>query len=163
MTLVEAEILGKLQSGIGSAIKTYYQGEVVVPPQSYLPCLMVFGTGSDLKARDTLKDIITYRITVRIVIDLNAYVTDAGMPSNVVQSQKQLRQLVEGRDPTTGNYLPASVAGVMRNKAQLRGTYYYYDGNLKTTYKTIQSGKFFYVAADLTLDAVSYLIPRPGY
>lgn len=162
MDLIEAEILGKLQTAMGAAITTYYQGEVKVPPQSYLPALMVFGTDTLIEARDTLKDVQTRKITVRIVMNVMAFVDQAGT-GTVIKAAKQLRVLMEGRNATTGLYLPATVAGVMRNKAQLHGQYYYYDGDLRVRYHTIVAGEFFYAAADCTFDTFTDLIARPGY
>ena len=81
----------------------------------------------------------------------------------MLQAPLNLRQLVEGRDPVTKLLLPNSVLGVLRNKVNLRGVYYYFSNDIKIQYKTITHGQFFYVAADIILSATTDLIQRPGY
>lgn len=83
--------------------------------------------------------------------------------NSIIRSQYQLRELIEGRNSTTGMLLPNSVLGVLRNKANLRGTYYYFDTNLRVQYKALQVGEFFYVGAEVRLEAMTDLIQRPGY
>lgn len=80
MKLIEQEILQKIQTALGSNILTYYQGEVLMVPQNYLPAVMVFGTTTKISARDTLKDQIESSITVRIVANIMASVKQTGIP-----------------------------------------------------------------------------------
>ena len=230
MKLVEQEILQKVQAALGDDILTYYMGEVLVPPQNYLPALMVFGTGSKISARDTLKDQIESSVTIRVVFNVMANVREKGSPratyipvsggggtfqvgetvtgitssatatlatksstnlqleyvtgsftnevvlgstsgattvavvgqeSMFIETQYKLRQAVEGRDPDTGLFKANSIMGAIRSRTALRGNYYYYTGNVNVTYKTLASGDFFYVTADITLSTVSDLVARP--
>lgn len=84
-------------------------------------------------------------------------------PVSRIQAQYQLRQLMAGRDSSTGEFLPNTVVGVLRNKAQLMGTFYKYNDNLKIEYRTIKQGDFFYVVAECNVTVVSELIRRPGF
>lgn len=164
MNLVEREILTALSTAIGSNADTgflsYYQGEVKVVPQSYLPALMVFGTESVTTPKDTLNDIQQFTLTIRAVINLMAFVDEAGT-GDTIKSQYHLRELMEGTDPATGLYKSNSVLGVLRAKSgSLLGTYYKFIGNIRISYRTITAGQFFYVAADATVTAQSELRPR---
>ena len=161
MDLAEREILGYLSTGLGAAITTYYQGEVILPPKLNLPCLMVFGSNAEISARDTKNDQIVYRMNVRIIVNLENYISTSAPTGNVIQAQKALRDLMEGRN-ADGTYMSASVLGVLRSNAKLHGTYYYYSGNVRTTYKTVQGKQFPYVVADMVFDATSELIARPA-
>lgn len=82
---------------------------------------------------------------------------------SMVDAQYQLRELMEGRDPNTNMLLPNSVLGVLRHKDNLRGQYYYFSDNTKISYHVIQNAEFFYVAAEMHIEAETDLIQRPGY
>lgn len=81
----------------------------------------------------------------------------------VLQAHKQLVNIMQGRDPITGLLLPNTVLSVIRSKSQLHSQYYYFSQGIKISYKTISSGEYFYVAADMNLTAITDLIARPGY
>jgi len=83
--------------------------------------------------------------------------------NGIIRAQYQLRELMEGRNSTTGLLNSNSVLGVLRNRANLRGTYYYFSENITIVYKTIQTGEVFYVAAEARIEAETDLITRPGY
>lgn len=157
MNLVEREILTKLQVALTTQIKSYYQGEIKVVPQSYLPALMVFGNNSSVDWRDTAYDLEEFTITVRVVMNLMTFVDEAGT-GDTIKSQYALRQIMEGSDPTTYQYLPNTVLGTLRAKSGgLVGLSYKFGKVVNFTYKPIQSGQFFYVGAEAQVKVQSEL------
>lgn len=157
MNLVEREILTKLQTALTTQIKSYYQGEVKVVPLSYCPALMVFGTNSTIDWRDTAYDLENFTLTIRVVMNLMAFVDEAGT-GDTIKSQYALRQIMEGTDPTTFQYLPNTVLGVLRAKSgALVGASYKFGQMVNLTYKPIVAGQFFYVGAEATVKVQSEL------
>ena len=162
---VENEIkeLLKATSGLGAGasprITSFYQGNVVLPPQSYLPALMVFGTNETVIAKSTAKDQYQYEITVRVVVDLKAFFDEAGTGEKI-DSQEAIRKIMGERDSSTGAPKSDTVLGVLRAPANIRGVGYLFNNNISVTYTNEVNGKFFYVQADAVFTLITDLILR---
>ncbi len=162
---VENEIkeLLKNTAGLGTGgsprITSFYQGIVTVPAQSYLPALMVFGTGERIIAKSTAKDQYEYDITVRVVIDLKTFFDESGT-GELIDSQEAIRKIMGERDSSTGAPKSDTVLGVLRAPANIRGNGYLSLNNIDITYKNEVSGQFPYVQADASFTLVTDLILR---
>jgi len=165
MNRVEAEILALLNdstaNGInqgtdGAVINTFYQGEVKLVPKSYLPALMVWGTRTEQNAHGSAKDQARYFISIRVVIDVVSEFTEANS-SAIIEAQYTLRDIMEKRN-AAGLAGADSVVGILRRN--IRGTSFLFTDNYVIDYAMIPSGGFFYVAADMTIEATSDLILR---
>ena len=157
MNRILSELKTKLSTAIGSnLIKSYYQGEVVVVPQSYLPALMIFGNSTEVVAKSTAKDQYKYDITIRVVIDLKAYLSEAGT-GDTIKAQQAIINLMEERN-TNGTLKTTTVLGTLR--ANIRGTDWLFNNDITIQYKTIQRGEFFYYQADCNLTATTDLLTR---
>lgn len=157
MNRVLSEFKTKLSTAIGSTlIKSYYQGEVVVVPQSYLPALMIFGNSTEVVAKSTAKDQYKYDITVRVVIDLKLYLKESGT-GETLAAQQAIINLMEERN-TDGTLKAATVLGCLRDN--VRGTDYLFNNDINIEYKTIQRGEFWYYQADCNLTATTDLLTR---
>src|SRR3989344_3978454 len=147
MNRVLSEIKTLLSTAMTTSIKQYYQGEVAVVPQSYLPALMIFGNGTEVVAKSTAKDQYRYNITIRVVIDLKLYLKESGT-SDTIKAQQAIINLMEERN-TDGTLKDATVLGTLRNN--VRGTDYLFNNDITIEYQTIQRGEFFYYQADCNL------------
>lgn len=162
---VENEIkeLLKAASGLGSGgsprIKSFYQGDVALPPQSYLPALMVFGTSEQVIAKSTSSDQYQYELTVRVVIDLKKYFDQAGTGEKI-DAQEAIRKIMGERDTTTGAPKSDTVLGVLRKPENIRGLGYLFNNNVTISYSNEVSGQFPYVRADATFTLLTDLILR---
>lgn len=157
MNRVLSELKTLLSNAIGTTlIKSYYQGEVVVVPQSYLPALMVFGNSTEVVAKSTAKDQYRYNITIRVVIDLKLYLKESGTGATVA-AQQAIVNLMEERN-TDGTLKATTVLGTLRDN--VRGVDYLFNNDITIEYKTIQRGEFFYYQADCNLTATTDLLNR---
>lgn len=157
MNRILSELKTKLSTAMGSTlIKSYYQGEVVVVPQSYLPALMVFGNSTEVVAKSTAKDQYRYDITIRVVIDLKLYLSEVGT-GDTIKAQQAIINLMEERN-TDGTLKSTTVLGTLR--ANIRGTDWLFNNDINIAYKTIQRGEFFYYQADCNLTATTDLLTR---
>jgi hypothetical protein len=157
MNEVLDKIKSLLQDSLCQKITSYYKGEVIVPPKSYLPALMVIGNSTNVVAKDTCNDQFEYDITIRVVVNVMEYVSDRGT-GEVMKAQEDLINIMEARNED-GSLASDSVIGVLR--ANVRTNKFLYNNDITAEYRAIQTGEFFYVQAEVSLSAVTDLIPRP--
>lgn len=104
-------ILRLMKDTFGPQFKQYYNGEIINPPASLLPCIMVTETKSDINTDATGFDVIQEEIIIIVVLNLNDY---TGGSSETVLADYALRKLVQAQDPTTKQYIAESVLGAIR-------------------------------------------------
>lgn len=151
------EIKTDLSTAIGSTtIKTYYTGEILLIPQSYLPALMVFGTETNIIPKSTAKDQTTHRITIRVVHSLVTKLDEAGT-GTTLQAHEDLVKIMEERNSSMVP-LSTTVLGTLRRN--ISGTDYLFNNEIQIVYKTLQAGEFWYVSADCNLTATTNLVLR---
>lgn len=158
MNDVLAELLDLLQAGVGANITSYYQGEVLLVPQSYLPALMIWGKSTEVIAKSTACDQSKYTIGIRVVVDLKKYVDVAGV-TEIIKAQEALINIMEER--TDGVPDADTVLGVLRDVDNIRGIDYLFNNEITINYSTVQRGEFFYAQAEMELNATTDLRPRP--
>lgn len=174
MVEVETELLQKLIAGLNSPtvqIKTFYQGKVETPPRDLLPCLMLFGSGTSASTAvtkgDTGNDWVEYTMNIRVVSNLRDYQKDIGTPTTsgvrVLSAPVVLKQLIEGRDLTTGNYLANSILGTLRSRTNMRGIYYTYNNTFLINYQQLSKPDMPLIWVDITFKVQVALVQRPGY
>jgi len=157
MNLVTTEILEFLKTELtGSDIKTFYNGEVILVPRSYCPAIMVFGTEQNISAYGTAKDEHVYSITIRVVYDVTPFFNETGV-DEVIKAQEALMNIMGERATSTTLEDGTIIAAIRKNT---RGDSYLFNDNLKISYKMLESNKYFYVSADVIVEAKSYVL-RP--
>jgi len=159
MNNVLAELKEKLEDALkADVIRKFYQGEVLLVPQSYLPALMVFGNSTTVVAKSTACDQFVYDITIRIIFDIKKVFSENGT-KETLQAPELMAEIMEGKQ-NDGTLRADSVLGVLRKVSNVRGTNFLFNNDIKIDYKTIQKGEFFYFQADCNLTATSDLIKR---
>lgn len=155
---VEAELLSLFKANMSSRIAYFYQGEVIVPNKSNLPCLMVWGKQTQITAKDTCNDQFIFTLGIRVVNHLMKYVADAGT-GEVVKAQLDIKKIFEEMDSVTNILKEDTVLGSLRSN--IKGVKYLYNTNISASYEAIQTGEFFYVQGECELEAYTDLIKRP--
>jgi len=155
---VEAELLALFTTNMSSRINQFYQGEVIVPNKSTLPCLMIYGKKTQVTAKDTCNDQLTFTLGIRVVNHLMKYVADAGT-GNIVKAQLDIKKIFEEINPATGLLNINTVLGSLRSN--VKGVKYLYNTNISVDYSAIQTGEFFYVQGECELEAYTDLLKRP--
>ena len=109
------KIIQLLKDGIGQpyGIVQYFDGDPLEIPLHYLPCIVVEKQDGDLTQTSTQRDDLTSTIIVKVVLNKE---DDFGVSDDVDQTQKKLERIIEARDDVTGQYLPNSISGVLRQK-----------------------------------------------
>lgn len=90
-----------------------YDGDPDLIPVSSLPAICVVKNMDTTSVGPTGMDKITEVIVIKVVLNKR---DDWGGDSNVQLTEKRIRDLVEARDLTTGQYLPQSIKGAFRTK-----------------------------------------------
>lgn len=158
MNLVLQEICDMIETELtGSAIKKYYIGEAILVPRSYCPAVMVFGTNTGIAAKGTAKDQYTHNIVVRVVYDVTQFYTEEGV-DKVIKAQQELMNIIAEQE-TDGTLKDGTIIAALRKN--IRGQYYLFNDQIEIEYKTLESQKYFYVSADISLIATTDLILRP--
>ncbi len=176
MVEVEAAILQQLITGLNSPtqqVKTFYQGKVATPPRDLLPCLMLWGSnttaGTAAAPRgDTRNDWAKFNMNIRVMYSLRDIQLDTGTPTEsgvrVLQGPLLFKNLIEGRDPTTGGWLPHTVIGTLRNKQNIiGGVTYSFNNTFLINYQQLDKPDMPLIWADISFSVEVYGIKRPGF
>ena len=109
-------IMDLMRASFGGTFKAYYEGDPIDIPKANFPCLIVEVQDGLTQLGATSTDIFQTRINIRPVFNKE---DDYGAEENQDLTERKLRILVEGRDPSTGQYLPNSILGVLRSNFTL--------------------------------------------
>lgn len=103
-----------------SFAKKFYYGDPVYINLSLLPCIIVERNSTRvLNTGPTGLDELEHELTVKLVTNK---LDEIGKQSDEIIMQRQVEAIVEGRDKTTGQYLPQSICGILRTNFTLGNT-----------------------------------------
>lgn len=94
--------------------KAFFDGDPLDIPTSKLPAICVVKAQDTTGVGPTGRDRIIEEITIKVV--LNKRDDFKTNPVDIDLTEKRIRDLVEARDKTTGQYLPQSIKGALRTK-----------------------------------------------
>ena len=114
-----AHILEILKLNFGTDIKSYYEGDPLIIGESNLPAITVTKATGSVGLGPTQYDEMTENIVVTIIMNKR---DDYGASDNVDLTERKLRKMMEGIDPTTGLYLEQTVMGCLRTNITLQQT-----------------------------------------
>ena len=96
--------------------KEYYEGDPIIPRN--FPCLIVSEPVTSEDTGATGFDEITHEILIQVVFNKK---DEIGKPANEATVDNEIDYIVQGRDETTGEYLPQTIKGVLRTNFTLSG------------------------------------------
>jgi hypothetical protein len=119
-----SRVLQLLKDTFGESKFNWFDG---VPtedlPEGAFPCVIVHKLASTVELGATGQDKMRSQINVHFLLneadDVNA-LTASGDQGNL--TQKKLRQMIEGRDPATGQWKQGTALWALRTKIRLEGT-----------------------------------------
>jgi len=114
-------LLTLFSSAFGSTFKGYFKGRQKVPAMSDLPILMLYPIRTEQTNSGTLRDLATYTIGAKIVINLRTYFDSENGQGNQIDSLDALIELIESRD-AEGVLQDDTVMGVVRQNNKLGNT-----------------------------------------
>lgn len=153
------EIRDLLETAIGSGVTTYYAGDVGLPYKNALPAIIVRELETVIDRPSTAKDRYKHSISILVVMDMMKAMDMTGLSNNISNTRQDLRKLVEEAD-TDGAPKTTTVLGALMKHANIRGTNYMYTLPLRVNYNPSFPTEFFYVAAEITLEAVTEMVTR---
>lgn len=111
-------IMALMQTTFGNIFRAYFLSlpDDLIIPESAFPCLIVDKVTGTAKVGPTSADEITEDVYIHIMVDVK---TGFGSPDTDDSVKRQLQTLVEGRDPTTGAWLPNTVMYAIRKNLTL--------------------------------------------
>jgi hypothetical protein len=106
-------VLELLRDNLSQAygIKAYYDGDPVEFGMSSLPAICVIRPKASIDLGPTQNDRITSTTLIKLILDKR---DDYGASQDTDLTDKRLRQMIEGRDTTTGQYKAETLVGVLR-------------------------------------------------
>jgi hypothetical protein len=161
MNEVLDEILTMLKTSMSSNITTFYKGEAVIVPKSYLPALMVYPVSTSIEntTSSTCEDRLRHTVTIKIYSNVQKHFDEDGV-DETIEHLSELVELMEGRN-SDNTYKADTVLGTLRNQSNISGTDFRYNDNLSFEYGVIQTGEWFITRAELTF-TVDSIVSRPS-
>lgn len=109
-------IMKLMKDTFGSNFNAYYEGDPIDIPKANLPCIVMETQAGRTQLDATSTDRVQSQINIRVIFNK---ADDFGASDTQDLTEKKLRTIVEGCDPATGQYLPNSIVGALRNKFTL--------------------------------------------
>lgn len=125
-------ILAFMRDTFGPQFVSYYDGDPILIGESSLPAVCVLLDTENVEVENSMQDMDSQSITIKLVLNKK---DDYGASDNVDLTEKRLRLLVGARDKTTGQWLPETLMGALRQNLTLSQTVV--DQKIKVTYKPI--------------------------
>jgi hypothetical protein len=104
-------IMKMLRDKFGGEYKAYYEGDPNQIPASLLPAIVVQKLTTEYAQGATRTDEVTSAIAIKVLLNKQ---DDYNALPDVDLTERKLKRRIEGRDYTTGQYLPQSIAGMFR-------------------------------------------------
>lgn len=153
------EVRDMLETAMGSAVASYYAGDIGLPYKNSLPAVIVRELYTEHDRPSTAKDRYRFGISILVVTDMTKDFATAAMANLIVKHRQTLRKLVEEAD-TDGAPKTTTVLGALMRQANVRGTNYVYNLNGRVDYRPTTPDGFFYTAAEITLELVTEMVTR---
>lgn len=114
---IEETIINLLETNLGRGIiKDYYFGDPWMIPKTSMPCIIVDAKREGIVQTSTNDDEVTTTVLVKVVMNK---VDDFNKPGKEAAVKRKLRQIISGRDPSTGRYSSASIMHILRKNYRL--------------------------------------------
>ena len=113
------KLISFLREEFGTQFKAYYNGDPDVIPDFNLPCVSVVKNSDHIANGTTGLQRVTEELVVKMIynkVDDWTATTD-----EVDLTEKKIRDVVEARDPDTGNYLPQTLKHALMNRFTVSG------------------------------------------
>lgn len=155
------EIRDLLRTNMGSRCKVYYLGRPFVPAKLALPALFVSGITTKHERPNTAQDIYRFSIRITVIQDLAAAQNIAGLADSMLLADENIQAVMEEAD-TTGAPKIDTVLGCLMRQRNIRGTNFIYNFSPQVNYEPniAHMQGYWYVAAQVTMDIVTDIVPR---
>ena len=149
-------LLDLVKTVYADKFNAYYEGDPGDIPIACYPCVIVEKTQGEIRAQNTAQDLNIEVIAVRFVMNK---MDDLGVEDDVDLTERKLRQLIEGRDITTGRYAKGTFIYELRKRLTLNGLSI--DQTQSISYGVIDRSTLFSSEArvDVTLSNLVYREP----
>lgn len=110
------QVLQLLKDNFGSEFVSYFWGDPQLIGQSSMPAIVVEESGAKTSVDNSSMDLEVKTIQIKVVYDKRE---DWGASDTVDTTFAKIRDIIDGRDPTTGMYLEKSLKGILRTSFTL--------------------------------------------
>lgn len=108
-----------LREEFGSQFNAYYNGDPDVIPDFNMPCVSVVKNNDQTSNGPTGLQRVTEELVVKIIY--NKADDWTAETDEVALTEKKIRDVVEARDPATGNYLPQTMKHALLTRFTVSG------------------------------------------
>jgi hypothetical protein len=108
-----------IEDKFGDTFNAYFIGSPDIIPNAAMPCIVFHKIAGKVSLGATMTDDLVEQVLIHILVNGKS---GFGSPDNDDTVERQLFTLVEGRDPSTGNYLPTSIMYAIRQNLTLSST-----------------------------------------
>lgn len=95
---------------------SYYEGDPILIPASLMPACVISESQTDYDTGPTGFDEIKHTLLIQVVFNKK---DEIGKPDNQVTMDRMIDQVCQGRDETTGDFLPSSIMSILRRNITL--------------------------------------------
>lgn len=113
------QIMNLIKAQFGTLFNAYFIGSPDVIPDAALPCVIVQKRSASYKAGATMTDDKVEQISIHL---LASGKDGFGAPDDDDTVMRQLQNMVEGADATTGQFLDSTIMGIVRKNITLSET-----------------------------------------
>lgn len=99
-----------------SVFRRFYYGDPIRVPVSSMPALIVSKVATDMTEFTNAEDEHNMQLTFTVITDIRKDISDE---TTIAPGISSLYAIIEGRDPTTLNLLPESLANILRHNVDL--------------------------------------------
>lgn len=96
--------------------KMFRIGDPITIPESQLPALIVSETATDYTFGPTGFDDVTHTLLIQVILNKK---DEIGKPSDGSSLDETLDALIQGRDETSGEFMPDTILGALRRNITL--------------------------------------------
>ena len=148
MNNITSRLKTLIDNSITNDVNTVYDGDVVVPPNSYLPAVIIAGTTTSQTGDSTEKDEVVFEVTIKVVADVKEEFNESGT-GEVLENQKKLKRIMEDRN-NDGSLKSDTIFGILREN--ITDDNWIFNDNLTANYDPAQVGNWFLIQAEMTLE-----------
>lgn len=111
-----------VESNFGTLFNAYFIGAPDAIPEAAMPCVVFHKIAGKIStSQRTMTDDMVEQVLIHIIVNGK---DGFGTPDDDNTVERQLFTLIEGRDPSTGNYLQTTIMYAIRQNLTLSETVY---------------------------------------
>lgn len=161
MNEVIEEIATDLETALASRTPkvTVYRGNIGLAARSNLPAIIIMRRATTMERVNSAQDRYRHSVSILVVTSMIQEFSNVEN-SKVIEAEKTLSELIEGKDSNTNQVAADTVLGCLLKKSNMNGDSWCYNIDPKVNYEVASPKEFFYTAGEIQLDFITTFSTR---